>query len=48
MPLGGGCGGDDVSENDLDPLTGIRFNPLSTNYRLKTLTIKDIMKKIWR
>ncbi len=45
MPLGGGCGGDDVSENDLDPLTGIRFNPLSTNYRLKTLTIEDIMKK---
>lgn len=45
MPLGGGCGGDDVNENDLDPLTGIRLDPLSTNYRLKTLTIKDILKK---
>jgi len=38
MPLGGGCGGNDT-ENELYP------NPLSTNYRLSTPSIKDIMKK---
>jgi len=43
MPLGGGCGGDDVNENDLDPLASIRIDPLSTNYRLRTPSIKDIL-----
>ena len=37
MPLGGGCGGND-SENENN-------DPLSTNYRLSTPSIKDIMKK---
>jgi len=46
MPLGGGCGGDDVNENDLDPLKEFKqTNPLSTNYRLSTPSIQDILKK---
>lgn len=36
MPLGGGCGGNNAGDKD---------NPLSTNYRLSTPSIKDIMKK---
>ena len=44
MPLGGGCGGDDVSKDELDPLAGMRADPLSTNYRLKTASIEDILK----
>ncbi len=45
MPLGGGCGGNDT-ENDLDPLKDFgKTNPLSTNYRLSTPSIQDIMKK---
>jgi len=36
MSLGGGCGGNDT-ENEL--------NPLSTNYRLSTSSIQDILKK---
>ena len=45
MPLGGGCGGND-SENELDPLKDFgKTDPLSTNYRLSTPSIKDIMKK---
>ncbi len=46
MPLGGGCGGNDVNEDDLDPLKEFKqTNPLSTNYRLRTLSIKDILKQ---
>lgn len=37
MALGGGCGGND-GENE-------KTDPLSTNYRLSTPSIKDIMKK---
>jgi hypothetical protein len=44
MRLGGGCGGDGVSKDELDPLAGIRTNPLSTNYRLSTPSIEEIMK----
>jgi hypothetical protein len=44
MRLGGGCGGDGVSKDELDPLAGIRVNPLSTNYRLTTPSIQEIMK----
>ncbi len=44
MALGGGCGGNDGDENN--PLKDlIRTDPLSTNYRLKTPSIEDIMKK---
>lgn len=46
MPLGGGCGGNDVDTNEFDPLKRIKeLNPLSTNYRLSTLSIRDILKK---
>ena len=46
MPLGGGCGGNDINENDLDPLASMKqTNPLSTNYRLSTPSIQDILKK---
>lgn len=49
MPLGGGCGGSMVSENDLDlsdPLEGIKqINPLSTEHRLLSTSLKDIVKK---
>ncbi len=45
MPLGGGCGGDDINENDFDPLASFRqINPLSTNYRLSTPSIRDILR----
>jgi len=45
MPLGGGCGGNDT-ENELDPLKDFgQTNPLSTNYRLSTPSIQDILKK---
>ncbi|MEK7598009.1 MAG: hypothetical protein AAB441_05185 [Patescibacteria group bacterium] len=45
MPLGGGCGGND-SENEFDTSKDfMKTDPLSTNYRLKTPSIKDIMKK---
>lgn len=45
MPLGGGCGGND-SENEFDTsLDFMKVDPLSTNYRLKTPSIEDIMKK---
>lgn len=44
MALGGGCGGNDGDENN--PLKDLmRTDPLSTNYRLTTPTIKDILKK---
>lgn len=46
MPLGGGCGGKNDTENELDPLRGFgQTNPLSTNYRLSTPSIQDILKK---
>lgn len=45
MPLGGGCGGSDVDRDELNPLASMKINPLSTNYRLSTPSIKDIMKK---
>lgn len=48
MVLGGGCGGAVVTEGELssfDPMNGIKQqNPLSTDYRLQTTTIKDILK----
>jgi predicted RNA-binding Zn-ribbon protein involved in translation (DUF1610 family) len=48
MVLGGGCGGAIVSESELssfDPMKGIeQTNPLSTDYRLQTTSIKEIMK----
>lgn len=45
IPLGGGCGGND-SENENNPLKEFMNNdPLSTNYRLKTPSIEDVMKK---
>lgn len=43
MALGGGCGGNDGDENN--PLKDFMKDPLSTNYRLSTPSIKDIMKK---
>lgn len=44
MPLGGGCGGTVVEENDF--LKAFKqTNPLSTNYRLKTPSIQDILGK---
>jgi hypothetical protein len=46
MPLGGGCGGDDVDTNEFDPLKEFKqTNLLSTNYRLRTPSIQDILKK---
>lgn len=46
IPLGGGCGGNDVDTNEFDSLKGIKeLNPLSTNYRLSTPSIQDILKK---
>lgn len=46
MPLGGGCGGNDVDTNEFDPLKEFKqTNPLSTNYRLSTPSIQDILKK---
>jgi hypothetical protein len=46
MPLGGGCGGkNDANENNLDLLADMRFDPLSSNYRLSTPSIQDILKK---
>ncbi len=45
MPLGGGCGGND-KDNELDPLKGFgQTNQLSTNYRLSTPSMQDILKK---
>jgi len=45
IPLGGGCGGND-SENEFDRSKDfMKADPLSTNYRLKTLSVEDIMKK---
>lgn len=45
MPLGGGCGGNNT-ENELDPFKDfMKTNPLSTNYRLSTPSIQDILKK---
>lgn len=45
MALGGGCGGND-GENDNNPMKEfMHTDPLSTNYRLTTPTVKDIMKK---
>lgn len=46
MPLGGGCGGNDVDTNEFDPLKEFKqTNPLSTNYRLRIPSIQDILKK---
>lgn len=45
MALGGGCGGND-SENEFDRSKDfMKADPLSTNYRLKTPSVEDIMKK---
>lgn len=48
MVLGGGCGGAVVTEGELsslDPMNGIKQqNPLSTDYRLQSTTIKDVIK----
>jgi len=45
MALGGGCGGND-GENENNPMKDfMHTDPLSTNYRLTTPTVKDIMKK---
>ena len=45
MPLGGGCGGNDADTNEFDPLKEFKqTNLLSTNYRLSTPSIKDILK----
>jgi len=45
MPLGGGCGGNDVDTNEFNPLKEFKqTNPLSTNYRLSRPSIKDILK----
>ena len=45
MALGGGCGGND-SENEFDTSKDfMKVDPLSTNYRLKTPSIEDILKK---
>lgn len=45
MALGGGCGGND-SENEFDRSKDfMKVDPLSSNYRLLTPTIEDIIKK---
>jgi len=45
MALGGGCGGND-SENEFDRSRDfMKIDPLSSNYRLASPTIEDIIKK---